>query len=144
MSLASKQRIFGGVLIAMVLWLPVHRFLVVEYQANPWKFAGWAMYALPQPAVRVEFFGVASDSGELRPLVVDQTVPPMREAVVDFLTHRKHAGTLVRPDELADPVFELYPSVEMLALVVTHVAVDPDTARPVPKRFGYRYRRSES
>jgi hypothetical protein len=141
MRLASRQRILGGVLAAMVLWLPVHRFLVVDYDANPWKFAGWAMYALPQPSVRVEFFAVEADG--LRPLAVDQTVPPFRDPVVDFLTRRKHAGALVRPDELTAPVFELYPDVETLAVVVTHVVVDPATAREVPKRFGYRYRRSE-
>jgi len=142
MSLANKQRIFGGVLVAMVLWLPLHRFLVVETQANPWKFAGWAMYALPQPSVRVEFFAVAADAGELESLAVNQSVPPLRDPVVEFLTRRKHAGTLVRPDGLVASVFELYPDVELLAVVVSHVVLDPATASETTKRFGYRYRRS--
>ena len=139
MSFEKKQRIFAGVLMAMVLWLPVHRFLVVEYHANPWKFAGWAMYALPQPAVRIELF--AADAGGLRPLAVNQAVPPLREPVVEFLDRRKHAGTLVRPDGLVAPVFELHPEVEVLAVVVTYVVLDPATAREIPQRFGYRYRR---
>lgn len=141
MSLVNKQRTLGGVLVAMVLWLPVHRFLVVEYQANPWKFAGWAMYALPQPAVRIEFFYAAAAGGELRPLALDQTLPPLRDPVVSFLTRRKHAGTLVRPDDLAVQVFELFPEVELVAVVVSHVVLDPATATEVTRRFGYRYPR---
>lgn len=139
LSLRFKQRLVIGLLLAMVLWLPVHRWLVVRWEVNPWKLAGWAMYVKPQPRVQVEFLDAAGD--RLAPLALDQSAEPYRSAVGEFLAKRKHAGNLVRPDALADVVFTFEPRVRQLAIVVTHTVLDPETATLVPKRFGYRYQR---
>ena len=137
LSFSAKQRLVVALLLAMVLWLPVHRWLVVRWEVNPWKLAGWAMYVRPQPRVQVELFDAAGD--RLAPLALDQSAEPYRSAVGEFLLDRKHAGNLVRPDALAEVVFAFEPWVERLAIVVTHTVLDPETATLVPKRFGYRY-----
>lgn len=141
MSFQTRRRLILGLLLAMVAWLPVHRWLVVRFETNPWKLAGWAMYVVPQPRVQVDFFDAGGD--ELEPLAVAQTLEPQRTAVGRFLLRRKHAGNLVRPDALATAVFAVRPEVEHLAVVVTHTVLDPETARLVPKRFGYRYQRPD-
>ena len=139
MSYRAKERLIFALLVVMVLWLPVHRWLVVRFETNPWKLAGWAMYVQPQPQVHLELFDAGGP--ELRRLPIDQTAAPFVGAVGKFLPRRQHAGLLVRPDGLAEVVFEVQPEVEHLAIVVTHTVLDPATARTVPKRFGYRYSR---
>ena len=142
MSLAVKRNLVAALLSLMVAWLPVHRWLVVRYEVNPWKFAGWAMYVAPPPVVEIEF--LRTDGDRLSPLPFRETSPKHRDAVVKFLLRRGHAGNLVRPDGLVAEIFAVVPEADQLAIVVTHTVLDPETAMLVRKRFGYRYERSQS
>lgn len=95
--------VLASIAIIWALWLPVHRFLVVKYDANPWKGAGMAMYTNPHSFdMNLDFYldGIQIDiqSG-------DFTNSAKRD-VNKFRVFRKHMGSMIKPDKLAYRLLE--------------------------------------
>ena len=112
----NKARIVYRLLVAIAIWPVIHLTLVATHDLNPWKLAGWGMYAKPQLASSLRIFGrmPGSDAAEeLRGLPVE--VQPARD---DFLRLRRGLRELVEPDELARKLFEHFPRVETITIVV--------------------------
>ena len=57
-----KRRLVIAFLIGFALWPAVHRGLVAAYDVNPWKLAGWAMYARPHFPSRVALYLVEGET----------------------------------------------------------------------------------
>jgi len=134
-----KRRLVLGMLAALLAWVPVHRWLVLRLDLNPWKFGGLAMYAAPAPKIGIGFYSTTGD-GVLAPLEIPSRAED-QPLFLDFFARRRHAGMLVRPDALAARIFALDPSLQDLAIVITRRSLDAETARVVARRRGYRYRR---
>jgi hypothetical protein len=124
-------------LCAFLLWPPVHFCLCKVWGLNPWKFGGWAMYALPRP--RVELLAqIERANGSWQDMrSLDQ--PPVIQALNRSETLMEFWGRLVRPEEIARDLFhslrrgEPGKSGSRLRLGLTHWAFDGSLGRYVPR-----------
>jgi hypothetical protein len=136
----TKRKLLLTGLMLFALWPLVQIGLVLQFQVNPWKLAGWGMYSAPQfPAeLRVEA-RVPGEAGafELR------TMPgALQHQELQFLERRLGLGRLVRPDDLGRALLEYYPAIESVSLEVRQPALDPSSGMVVETRSGYDYTRS--
>ncbi len=138
MTLRTKSRLAAAVLGGLLLWVPGHKLLVERFDLNPWKFGGFAMYAVPAPKIGIGFY--TEENGSLVPLRM-QSHPDDQPLFLDFFSTRKHMGMWARPDALATRVFERNPAIDQLAIVITSQHIDPQTAKLEKTQRGYRYQR---
>lgn len=93
-----KRRLVIAFLIAFAVWPAVHRVLVATWDVNPWKLAGWAMYARPHFPSRLAVYLL--EDGEQRP------VPGLDDweqvLAADYLDRRYSVGRLASPRALAE------------------------------------------
>ena len=139
MTLRSKKKLVGGLLLAFTLWPAAHRVMAFRYGMNPWKFCGWAMYVTPALPATVEIFKLVD--GRLVKLAPSRLPPGRDRELASFVEWRKYAGSMVRPDTFARTVFEARPDLEAIAIVMTDRFLDRRTATVEVRRYGYRYRR---
>jgi len=93
-----KRRLVVAFLVAFAIWPAVHRALVAVYDVNPWKLAGWAMYARPHFPSRLALYLV--EDGAERPVSgLDDWDQVM---AAEYLERRYSAGRLASPRALAD------------------------------------------
>ena len=132
-----KRRLALTLLAALALWPLAHRVLVARYDLNPWKLAGFAMYATPTPPVLV----VVLQDADGRPAPLDERAlpAPARRALDRFRAERHALGRLRRPDDLAQALFRARPDLDALWVLVQRMQLDPATARmtSVRERFAY-------
>lgn len=136
--LARKRRLAVAVLAAYLVWGGVHRWLVQRFDVNPWKLGGMAMYATAAPKITIGFYREVD--GRLEPLRITSRAED-QPLFLRYFEHRRHAGLLLRPDALARRIFAERSEVDTLAIVVTRLELDAETATIVASRRGYRYQR---
>lgn len=109
-----KRRIVVAFLVAFALWPAVHRALVAGYDVNPWKLAGWAMYARPHFPSRLALRLV--EDGRERP------VPALDEweqlLAAEFLERRYSVGRLASPDALVEKLLSRLPEADGVVVEV--------------------------
>jgi hypothetical protein len=135
----TKRKLLHAGLILFALWPLVQIGLVLQFQVNPWKLAGWGMYSAPQfPAeLRVEA-RVPGEAGafELR------TIP---EAVQDeelrFLERRLGLGRLARPDSFGRALLDYYPAIDGVTIEVRQPTLDPVSGMVVESQACYEFPR---
>ena len=136
-----KPQIVAAVLLWIALWPLAHRALVARFDANPWKFAGWAMYTVPTLPVPLALFA-GGDAGGV--YLDERKLPPKLQETMERFRHERSAlGTLRRPDDLARVAFEARSDLDELFVVVQKLSVDRQTARITASRQTYSYRRPE-
>lgn len=138
MTLRAKRRLAVAILAGLMLWVPIHKLLVDRFDLNPWKFGGFAMYAVPAPKIGIGFY--TEQAGALVPFRM-QSHAEDQPLFLDFFATRKHMGMWARPDALAVRVFERNRTIDNLAIVITSQHIDPETARLEKIQRGYRYQR---
>jgi hypothetical protein len=123
----------------VALWPFAHRVAVARLDVNPWKLAGWAMYATPTPPVMVAIFEPVPGGWAL----VDRlALPPAAQAVVDRFERERHAiGDLRTPDDAARAVLAARGDLAEIAVVVERMRLDPSTARMTSRKARYHYDR---
>ena len=139
MSFEAKQRIVVAVLAVLAAWPPIHHVLVRTTELSPWKGAGWSMYCVPGRSVRI---GVNSlDQGEA--LSLSGSLPAaFQRAHSDFVERRKALGRRAEPDGFARAVFDLFPQVDRIEIIVEQTGVDRASARVVSEGVDrYEYQR---
>ena len=116
MTTQKKTRIVYRLLVVLAVWPLIHLTLVATHDLNPWKFAGWGMYSKPQLTSSLRIFGrmSGSDAAEELPNLPSE----LRPARDDFLRLRRGLRELVEPGELAQELFDHFPRVETVTVVV--------------------------
>ena len=143
MSFRTRKIIAITLLIVVSVWPLAHRGVVHWLDLSPWKFFGWAMYTTPGKRIRAFPF-----DGNDRPLQPGRLPAEQRRAVMDayndFSLHRIESGVLIEPDDFARVLFESFPDVESITILVQILQVDRKTAmydqRGDPLRFEYERR----
>jgi hypothetical protein len=123
-STRAKQRLFFGVLVALIVWGFVHYGLVRRYGINHWRFAGFAMYTRPTPVPYLQFSGTLPD-GPLTPARLRAALGEESTRVDDFIEARKLWGQLHPPDELARLIFRRLPELHELTITIFTVGLEP-------------------
>lgn len=139
MSTAIKKRVLLLLLMLFALWPPAHHLLVLRYQLNPWKFAGWSMYCTPPNQVTV----LAVDVGGAvrRPLPLAMAPPAVRRQLSIYHGTREQFGVFARPHRLANAILRAEPRIRELVIVVDNLRLSPLDDRFRNSRDVYRYSR---
>lgn len=139
MSTQRKQRWVHAFLVGLALWPLVHIVLVLRYDVNPWKLAGWGMYSAPQLAHRLEILGHAPGGGALRlPALPEDLVA----VVANYNRLRRGLGRLVEPDEVARAVFGYEGGPEAITIRITKPVLNRKTGMIEERIEDYEYRRA--
>ena len=119
-----KRRLVVAFLIAFALWPALHRVLVAAYDANPWKLAGWAMYARPHFPARLALRLV--EGGSERPL---RELDDWEQVLAaEFIERRHSLGRLARPDALVEALLSRLGRADAVVVVLRTRYFDLETA----------------
>lgn len=127
MSTQAKARVLFALIVALIVWPPVQHVLTRRFEANPWKFFGWAMYCTPAPVPHVAFRN-RDDTHELQMSTLLGNDPRRFAAFSKFVDLRRLWGRLHGPDELAQAIFTARPRLEGFLVYVNTVWLSPKTA----------------
>ncbi|HEY8492894.1 MAG TPA: hypothetical protein VIN04_03305, partial [Myxococcota bacterium] len=122
------------------LWPFAQRTLVARFGMDPWKLAGFAMYAAPSLPVLVAVF-VPLDG---RLVLVDEaTLPdPVRARLDRFRVERLALGRLREPEDVARALLAARPDASGIMIVVQRTDLDRRSARMVSADEVFSYDRS--
>jgi len=135
----SKRRAIHAGLLLLTLWPLAHLGLAVGFGLNPWKLAGWGMYAVPQipPTLRI----VAHTPDELGSYELQTLPADLLPAAEAFLLARLGLGRLVQPREFARALLEFYPAIDGVTIEVIQPVLDRKSALIEETSASYRYDR---
>lgn len=119
-----KRRVVGTFLLLFALWPGVHRGLVAAFDMNPWKLAGFAMYAQPSFPPQVELLALRGGEQER----IERVTPFERALLEDYADRRRSIGRLASPRSLAESLLERRADLDGVAVRVTTRYLDPETA----------------
>ncbi len=134
--LGFKKKIYVMLACALVLWPLVQHGLVRTYGVNPWRFFGWAMYAVPSPTLRIHHEFTNIEMGE-----EIKKKRSYKNAIKEFSQRRAHWGELEKPQHLADTLFTLVPEGRELRITVSSVYLDTPTAMLKERAQTYTFSR---
>ena len=120
-----KRVITGMGLTLFTLWPLLHRVLVVQYEVNPWKLCGWAMYTSP----KVKTFGDIMTGGPNGALIRFQGYEADDRDVRVYRRNKKTLGKLVSQAGVAEKIFERHEDLAYLVFWETRRSLNPVTAR---------------
>lgn len=129
--------------MALAVWPLMHILLVHQFGANPWKLAGWGMYATPftpGPGIRLYELG----EGEPKELDLGEAVGDSKEiweSLSEFLERRAVFGRLAEPEDLARRILAQGSAEHLLVRVETRF-IDRKTGERTTRATDYRYSRA--
>jgi hypothetical protein len=125
-------------LLAVLLWPPVHAGLVSFYDLSAWKLSGWGMYSQPRPKdVGMEVYGRTALRGDYDQLT--NASPALQAEASAFLARHQWLGRLTRPDGFAAAIRRERPDWEALRIVTFLSHMEPDTGMIVLRRTEFDY-----
>jgi hypothetical protein len=134
-----KRAWVHGALIVFALWPAAHIGLVKAWNVNPWKLAGWGMYAAPQIPAELRITSFTAGEAEASPLL---ELPAELEATqYAFLRARLGLGDLARPAKLARALLEHDSTLAGVSIEVVQPVLNPGTGIVEERRTTYAYRR---
>ncbi|MGH0030210.1 MAG: hypothetical protein ACQGVC_10495 [Myxococcota bacterium] len=107
-----KRNAVVAFLVAFAIWPAVHRVLVATWDVNPWKLAGWAMYARPHFPGRLVLR--LNEGGQER--LLRELSPREQALAADFVERRYSAGRLASPDALAEALLARHPRADFVVV----------------------------
>lgn len=126
-------------MLAVTLWPAVQIGLVKRYDVNPWKLAGWGMYAVPRLQGDVRILAQTPDEVGTYEL---STIPEeLDRPLLDFLYRRRGLGFLARPDDLAQALLDHYTAIDGVTILYVKPEVDAHTGMIVQQTTTYDYPR---
>lgn len=137
-----KRRLALALLAFVAAWPLVHRALVARFELDPWKHAGFAMYAAPSLPVLAAV--LAPEAGALVLLDEESLPAGARAALERFRVERLALGRLRQPDDVARAVLAARPELAGVAVQVQRTTLDPRSARMRRASESYFYDREAS
>jgi hypothetical protein len=135
-----KRNVVLALLAFVALWPLAQRALVARYGIDPWKLAGFAMYATPSLPVLVALF-VPKD-GTLVLAQEGELPDPVRARLDRFRVERVALGRLRDPEDLARFFLDARPDASGVMIVVQRTDLDPHSARTISDKEIFSYDRS--
>lgn len=124
--LQQKKRLLAVGLVLFAIWPLVQHVLVMRYDVNPWKLAGWAMYCLPTPKPRLWIHTLGPQATEIS---WETESPELRDAVGRFGQRLWVFGGLAgTPARVAEMVLADRPEVAGIEVTATRLVFEPTTA----------------
>jgi len=136
----NRVRFVVSLLVVVAVWPLLHRAGVAAWELNPWKLAGFAMYATHTTTLVVL---LEPGAGVWHPLDERALAPAARQGLAEFRRQRDALGRLRSPREMARLVFETEPARAHLLVTVQRLNLEPATARIGSRKSHYFYERAE-
>jgi hypothetical protein len=140
LSVAAKARIAVAGLAALLVWPPVHWWLVETRALDAWKFFGFAMYCRPSIPPSLDAWILVS--GQRHEYPAAKWPADTRLVLRRFLRDRQILGTLRPPNAVAHAILRTRPDAEQVLLVVRHPQIDRRTGLIAEREFRYGYVRA--
>ncbi len=137
MTALGVRRGYATAVAVVLVWPAFQWGLVTFANVDPWKLCGFAMYAIHQ---NVDVLIVDTTDGS-RNNLMQKLRPPISRARKAWLRNRRVLGDLVRPDALADVVFDTMKKVDRVGIVVVTRRLGPRSSLFVEDRRRYNYER---
>ena len=118
----------------LFVWLGVHRYFVVQYDFNPWKSGGMAMYTNKHEFNLDLQFYLDTTLLDLSPSDFSN---PARRQVRKFRSYRKQLGKLIHPEKTGQVLLE-ESYANRVDFIITLERIDPKTSKLSFKREVYR------
>ncbi len=132
-----KRSVVHGLLVALTAWPAVHIGVVKARDLNPWKLAGWGMYAAPQLPPYARVFCLTSDEVGVYEL---STVPPEVTPVLEsFMERRRVLRKLVQPHALAEALLDAYSAIDGVRIEVVQPVLDTESGMIEERAVTYEY-----
>ena len=81
-----KRSLVHVFLLVLAVWPAVHIGLVLRYDVNPWKLAGWGMYSAPQLPAYVRVSALTPDEVGLYELrTIQPGLQPAKQAGIELV-----------------------------------------------------------
>jgi hypothetical protein len=126
-------------MVVFALWPVAQITLSALYDVNPWKLAGWGMYAAPQLPAAVRVYGITADDVGLYEL---GTLPPDLDLELqEFLVKRHALRNMVEPDGFAQAMLRHYRAIDGVRVVVEKPVLNRRTGMIELRSMPYEYRR---
>ncbi|MCP3980920.1 MAG: hypothetical protein GY716_16580 [bacterium] len=139
----DRARLVTNVALGLLLaWPAAQMVLVRGYGLNPWKLAGWGMYAAPQLEPQVSIECLTPD--EVGRYELSSVQPAWRREFERFVRRRSGLGRLARPDELARKLLDEYPAVDAVEITVEQPRLNPRTGMVEAESTTYAHARDAS
>jgi hypothetical protein len=140
MRLALKRRILLAILATLAVWPLVHMWFVKRYDLDPWRFFGFAMYAVPATYQWVHEIELR-DGREVN-LHPSKLEPEPMRLHVSLMRQRAVLGDLIEPHKLAEALFAARPELSGVKVLMHRLAVSRETSRiEVRNAVAYVYKR---
>ena len=123
----TKQRISAAIIVAISVWAFVHIALAARFDTDPWRFFGFAMYAVPASYQWVHVYKI--ENGEEKLMLAARMPAAMRQEHNRFKRDRAVLGSLVAPHRLAEIALEELPHIEGVKIYCVRDRVSPSTSR---------------
>ena len=123
-----KRKLVVTFLLLFAVWPALQHTLVRHYDVDPWRLAGWGMYAAPGAMKTVR---VVALSNEAPPRILDtRSYAEPDRAIIDLFRARRQAlGDLASAESVATDLLKLHPEWEGVAIPVLSLRLDPQSAR---------------
>jgi hypothetical protein len=130
MQRAKKKRVLAAGLTALIVWPAIHFALVKALNIHPWRFAGWAMYAVLHPrAVTIDTW--RCDFG--RPprcharIPFGALSPGVQMKLTRFSLERSAWGALRGVDDIGNDLAPYMKGSPLLRMTLFDTILDPAT-----------------
>jgi len=135
-----KRNAVLALLAFAALWPLAQRGLVARFGVDPWKLAGFALYATPSLPLLVALF--VPEQGRLV-LVDEASLPePVRARLERFRVERRALGRLREPEDVARALLDARPDASGVMIAVQRTDLDPRSARTASGKEIFSYDRS--
>ena len=136
LTIQAKINISAFLIICLLIWPLVHRYLQHEFSIHPWRFFGMAMYA--EPTLELGLKVSIDKKGKERPVNPEELPPVVQHNLTRFYLFFESLGTIVSPETVAGQILELYDA-DYVILAPQRRALDPYTGKVFLKEWPYRY-----
>jgi hypothetical protein len=125
-----KRRAMAVFLVAFAIWPWIQFTLTRQYDVDPWKLMGFAMYCVPGSMKTIQVYEVSHD-GRFRLLDFSAYGEHEQWSVDRFRERRRALGRLASSDHLGGAMLALHPDFEGVLIRVASLHMDRASARLV-------------
>ena len=136
MKARTLKLVFSHLLIIFLCWPLVHFYLVKEYDINPWKLFGFAMYATHHQS-GVTIVDITQDNG--RQVLPSSLPDKVQKQLYAYIDKRTFWGKFVVPDELGKSILISNENYKQIMIRVFTLRLEGKTGMIKSRAMDYHY-----
>lgn len=131
-----QRKVLAIILMMISVWPAYHYYLVHNFDLNPWKMFGFAMYCTTRA---YQFEKYDTTGGRIRPINEELLTKSTVNSIERYALLRKDLGQLYEPDGIVKQMFDELPRTRAMAIIISTLWLDGSTGKIKKKYRVYRY-----